>query len=655
MLSRLIGLCFLLVVIAAPVLAAGEEAPPWLLQASLLKVPTYEKDVPAVVLLKDQLVVVGEDGRLTTTTTFVIRILTHEGRGYARAIELYLTNSGKVREITAWLMRPNGFVKKYAKDQTSDRISEPNDVYDEYRVKEIDASDDADAGVVFGYQATSEERPLFNQDIWRFQNRLPTLGSSYRLALPAGWRATSITFNHQKIEPNVKGTSYVWELRDLAPIKPEPASPQVSSLAPRIAVNYFLADSGYSARAFENWTQVSRWATELHDPQAVPDESVSAKARELTANSRTELDRIKAIAHFVQGLQYISIDIGVGRGNGYRPHAASKVLAKSYGDCKDKANLMRAMLRALNITAYPIAIYSGDQTHVREEWASPIQFNHCIIAVKVSDETQSPTVVQHATLGRLLIFDATDTTTPVGDLPEDEQGSFALLIAGEAGQLLRMPTLPPGSSSLDRRTEVVLNAAGSISATVHERAGGQTAADFRRQFVGLTTTDYKKMIESWVSAGATAASVSRVEPKDNMEGGRFDLDVDFTVTNYAQLMQNRLLVFQPAIVSRHEMLALTEPTRKNPIVLDSQAFSETVHIKLPEGFDVDELPDAVKLDTTFGSYRTSFEVKNGELVFTRSLAQRAAIMPSDQYQAVRSFYEKMRAAEQSPVVLARKQ
>ena len=655
MLSRLIGLWFLLVVIAAPTLAAGEEAPPWLLQASLLKAPTYEKDVQAVVLLKDQLVVVGEDGRLTTTTTLVVRILTHEGRGYARAIELYLTNSAKVREITAWLMRPNGFVKKYAKDQTSDRISDPNDVYDEYRVKEIDASDDADAGVVFGYQATSEERPLFNQDIWRFQNRLPTLGSSYRLALPAGWRATSITFNHEKIEPSVKGTSYVWELRDLAPIKPEPASPQVSNLAPRIAVNYFLADSGYSARAFENWTQVSRWATELHDPQAVPDESVSAKARELTANSRTELDRIKAIAHFVQGLQYISIDIGVGRGNGYRPHAASKVLAKSYGDCKDKANLMRAMLRALNITAYPIAIYSGDQTHVREEWASPMQFNHCIIAVKVSDETQSPTVVQHATLGRLLIFDATDTTTPVGDLPEDEQGSFALLIAGEAGQLLRMPILPPGSSSLDRRTEVVLNAGGSISATVHERAGGQTAADFRRQFVGLSTSEYKKMIESWVSAGATAASVSRVEPKDNMEGGRFDLDVDFTVTNYAQLMQNRLLVFQPAIVSRHEMLALTEPTRKNPIVLGSQAFGETVHIKLPEGFDVDELPDAVKLDTTFGSYRTSYEVKDGELVFTRMLAQKATTIPSDQYQSVRTFYEKIRAAEQSPVVLARKQ
>ena len=71
------------------------------------------------------------------------------------------------------------------------------------------------------------------------------------------------------------------------------------------------------------------------------------------------------------------------------------MLAKAYGDCKDKANLMRAMLKTVGITAYPVFIYSGDATLVREEWPSPTQFNHCIIAMKVGDETQAPTVVQH--------------------------------------------------------------------------------------------------------------------------------------------------------------------------------------------------------------------------------------------------------------------
>jgi hypothetical protein len=161
------------------------------------------------------------------------------------------------------------------------------------------------------------------------------------------------------------------------------------------------------------------------------------------------------------------------------------------------------------------------------------------------------------------------------------------------------------------------------------------------------------MIESWVSRGATGAKVSRVDPKDNNEGGRFDLDVDFSAINYAQLMQNRLLVFKPAIVSRQESLSLTEATRKHPVVLESRAFSETVRVKLPAGFEVDELPDPLKLDATFGSYNITYAVKDGELVFTRTLAQRAGTIPAAQYQAVRSFFERIRAAELAPVVLAR--
>ena len=180
----------------------AEEAPQWLQQAAAIKVPTYDKEVLAVVLRTEQNIVFNSDGKLVTNTLYAVRILSREGRGYADATELYLTQSGKINEMRAWLIRPNGIVKKYGKDETADRISDPNDIYNEYRVKEIDATNDAEAGAVFGYEASSEERPLFTQDIWRFQDRLPTLQSRYSLTLPSGWRASSLTFNHDKIEPS---------------------------------------------------------------------------------------------------------------------------------------------------------------------------------------------------------------------------------------------------------------------------------------------------------------------------------------------------------------------------------------------------------------------------------------------------------------------
>jgi hypothetical protein len=272
----------------------------------------------------------------------------------------------------------------------------------------------------------------------------------------------------------------------------------------------------------------------------------------------------------------------------------------------------------------------------------------------VNDETQSPAIIQHPTLGRLLIFDATSEHTAVGDLPTPEQGSLALILAGDSGTLTRMPTMAPESSQLDREADVVLSAEGDITATLKERSTGQTAVFERALFRKLPAPDYRHAIEEWLTRGTTSATVSRVQPDDSNVDGRFGLDVDFSARAYGQLMQGRLLVFKPAIVSRREALFLTEARRSQPIVLESHAFTETVRVKLPTGFDVDELPDVVRLDTTFGSYKTSYEVKDGALTFTRTLAQRAGTIPAEQYQSVRSFFEKIRAAEQAPIVLVKK-
>jgi hypothetical protein len=653
---KLIGLGILILTIASGARAAGDDMPAWLQQAAKATVPVYEKDVPAVVLAAEQRVTVNEDGRVTTVNTFAVRILAREGRKYAQAVAFYESDAGKIRELRAWLIRPAGPVKKYGKDETIDAMEDPNDIYNESRFKMINASDDADAGAIFGYQSTTEERSIFSQDIWSFQDRLPTLSSRYVLTLPTGWTAKGVTFNHAPIVPSNTGSTYTWELSDLAPITAEPSSPRVTSLAPRLAIGYFPPGDTTSPnfKTFSTWEEVSYWLYGLHDPQSNANDALAEKARQLTANAKSELDKIRSIATFVQSIRYISIDIGVSRGGGMRPHTANEVFAKSYGDCKDKANLMRAMLKVVNITSYPVVIYSGDPYYVREEWASPFQFNHCIIAIKVGHETQTATVITHPKLGRLLIFDATDDTTLVGDLPEHEQGSWALVVAGESGSLLRMPVTPAESNLLDRQVVASISGEGLLSASIQEKAAGRWASGYRSEFRQLSRPDYQKAIEGWISAGATAATVNKVEPTDDAVAGRFNLDVDFVAPAYGQLMQNRLLVFKPAMVSRRDSLALTATKRTQPVVLRSNAYSETVRVKLPVGFDVDEIPDAVNLDTPFGTYNTSYEVKDGQLLFTRKLVQRATTVPVEQYNSVRSFFEKIRSAEQSPVVLARK-
>jgi hypothetical protein len=127
--SSLACLAFILLVFTATATPA-DEAPAWLQQAAAATVPTYDRDVPAVVLRNEQNVTVESDGK----------ILNRDGRSFAEAAEMYLTKAGKVKDLHAWLIRTNGFVKKFGSDQTLDEIADANDIYNEYRIKSIDAS-----------------------------------------------------------------------------------------------------------------------------------------------------------------------------------------------------------------------------------------------------------------------------------------------------------------------------------------------------------------------------------------------------------------------------------------------------------------------------------------------------------------------------------
>jgi hypothetical protein len=530
-------------------------------------------------------------------------------------------------------------------------------MYNEVRLKRIRASAEAAPRSVFGYESVSEDSAIFTQFEFQFQfqQTLPSLLSRFVISVPAGWRVESVTFNHAPIQPAVMGSTYTWQLENLSAVDYEPASPELTSLVPRVAVSLFPPEGRTTTlKPFATWQDVSRWLSELNDSQVIVDETVIAKAKSLTAGATTDYDRVAAIGKFVQGLQYVSIQTGTGRGGGYKPHSSAEVLAKAYGDCKDKANLMRALLKAVGIVAYPVAIYSGDPEYVREEWPSPQQFNHAILAAALPGDKRMPSMLMHPSLGQLLIFDPTDPETPVGDLPDHEQGSFALIVAGDRGGVMRMPVTAPEANRLERDVRATIGADGSIAATLRERSVGQAATGERREFRSVPRADYDKGIESWVTHSVAGARVSNIVVTDSESSNTFSLEADLAAARYGQLMQNRLLMFKPAMVSRRSSLFLTEPHRKHPIVLPSLASTETARFKLPAGFQVDEVPEPVKLEAAFGSYSAVHTVENGELVFTRTLTLRRSILPPEQYPAVRSFYERILAAEQAPAVLMRR-
>jgi hypothetical protein len=122
---------------------------------------------------------------------------------------------------------------------------------------------------------------------------------------------------------------------------------------------------------------------------------------------------------------------------------------------------------------------------------------------------------------------------------------------------------------------------------------------------------------------------------------------------YAQSLQSHLLMFRPLIVGRPDPGVGGGEPRTQPLELEDESFAETLHVAVPEGFELDELPPPVSVDAPFGTYRFAGEMKDGRLAFTRRLELRRTTVPAAESASVRAFFEAVRAAENAQVVLVR--
>ena len=637
----------------APSVSVADQAPPWLRQAAAAAASGGQGAGRAAILLDEARVLVEEGGRITTTHRRAVRILTREGRREAAGRVIYQTGTGKVKSMRGWMIWPDGGVREYAKDHVVDVEAAPNDVYNEVRAQVVLASDEAVPGAVFGAESVLEDKSVFTQLEWEFQDDLAVAISRISISVPAGWRPNGVVYNHEQVDPVVAGTSYTWELRDLAPIELEPHGPALSSIAPWLAVSLVPSPGASTGigKTFASWQEVARWLSDLAEPQTAASAPLAEKARSLAHGAASEFDRIRAIGRYVQEVNYVSIQTGVGRGGGYRPHAAADVFAKSYGDCKDKANLMRAMLKVIGLDSYPVAAFSSDRAHVREDWPSPQQFNHAIVAVPLTEAVDAAAVGSYPGLGRLLFFDPTDPHTPMGLVPAEEEGSQVLLVARDRGELLRMPSSGPEANRLERHLDLSLGPDGSLAGRMEELAYGHAATARRRTSQPGPSQDRKRM-ESRLAKAGSGAEITSLDSSERADHLR--LALEFRIPRYARSMGGTLLVLNANVLPASSSVHLAAGSRKYPVVLESEAIVETLRMRLPDGFEVDELPRPAEGTASFGAHSWSCVVNEGYLICRHSVTVKGATVPAERYEEARSFFAHADNAAERTLVLSRR-
>ncbi len=629
---------------------AADEIPQWVRQAAAVQVPAYPAKVTSVVVFQEEAVTVEPDGRRVMRERGAIRVL-QAGGDAIEAYRAYNTRNGRIRDFQGWLIPPASKAVPFGKGRVMDVALSAN--WDEQRAKVLEAGS-MTPGSVFAWEAIEEEKTVFTQYPYRFQGRSPVLVSRFTLTLPAAWEVRGTVFNHDKIDPQIDGATYTWELRDLPWVEREDYSPSLAALVPRLMVSYFPpAGNPAGLQGLKDWTAVSTWLARLMDPPAEVTPAIQAKAAQLTAHATGELDKIRAIAAFTQATTYVSVDMNVTRGGGYTPHRAEDTLARNYGDCKDKATLMRALLKASGIDAYALVIYANDRTYVRSDGASPSQFNHAIVAIRISSGIALPSVLPDTPAGRLLIFDPTDPITPVGDLPREEQGSFALLITPEHGALLSMPLLPAAANRVESEAEATMDLAGHIDARLKREYYGQSGAGLREIEKLQGHEEVKKRFERGLSQRLNGVLLKQVELQPAKDENRLTVNLSVSAERFGQILQDRLMVVRPGLLTAGGDYAFANRKRGAPIRLEADLRRQSIRIKIPEDFKLDELPAAAKIESRYGTLEAVWTVQDGEIVMHETLEVRETVAPASEYGQVRAFFDQVAGAQNAPVVFVR--
>jgi hypothetical protein len=640
------ALCF------APLAFASkpDSVPDWVRAAAAQTLPSYAPETNAVVLLHDVTYSVAPDGRAVEHVRRVVKILRPGGRDEA-IVNVPFDKDTSVLSLHVWSIGPDGH--EYAvKDNEAVEFGYPGqgNLYADDKFKAVRAPG-RDPGGVVAYEYEQRERPYLREKTWFFQEDVPHVNESFTLELPAGYTYGTVWAHHSSVPAaDLEHQRWRWEMKNTPGIDLDRVMmrPSEMALAGRMTVHYGVAGVADSAQG--SWQAIGEWYQPLAKDRLVATPEIAAKANELAAGKADFYDKTEAISEFVQQqVRYFAIEMGIG---GYQPHYAADIFRNRYGDCKDKATLLSAMLSSVGIHSALMMV--DHRRGVIDPEAPSIVGDHMIAAIEIPKGYDSPrlrSVITARTGRRYLIFDPTWEKTAFGQLEHGLQGGYGVLMEGSDSQIVELPVLPPELNTIHRTASFHLEPDGSLKGKVTEKRFGDLSEDDRSLYTMGDAKEQSHYLDHVLEQDFTSFHVSDVKV-ENAASLNKDLTTSYTISaeRFGKNMGSLLMV-RPRVLGS-EYLVTDHKERVVPINLrETMQTRDDFEIELPKGYKVDEIPEPVELDMGFAAYKSSSSVKDNVLHYSRTYTVRAVTLPAEKYGDLQKLAGVIAADEQNHAVL----
>jgi tetratricopeptide (TPR) repeat protein/transglutaminase-like putative cysteine protease len=466
---------------------------------------------------------------------------------------------------------------------------------------------------------------------WYFQHPLGQVRRArWALAIPAG-RKLNISLQgkvQHGVEKRSSVTVHTFEARAVPPLRPESRSLPARDLLAAATVS-----------TVPSWDYFSSWGRSLTSEVFEMTPQLSSKLKVIAKGAKTVAEKVRrvygyALSEVRYQQDYETFIAGV------KPHAAAVVLARGYGDCKDKSVLIIAMLRSLGIKAQLALIRTRRVGRVHGNVPSQ-QFNHAVVYLP-----------KQAGVARARFLDATAENLDIGTLRGDVQGTKALVLFPAGHRLIDVPYQPSSNNRSDIDFALKLAADGAARGNLNLRLQGHQAGILRKPLANQQILrQYAQSLVHRAYPGAKLQDARAHNLRTVLEP--LLLQISATYADAARKEDGTLRLRLPKLFSWSTLARWTE--RRHPVFFGPPvASSARLSLQLPAGSTLRSKPAdfEVKGACLRVSGRWIHEKQSNTLRYQQLAERRCAEVKASDYDTFRGQVLAVERALQREVVVA---
>jgi hypothetical protein len=621
----------------------ADSVPDWLAAANRVDLNHFGDGSAAVVVEQWNDFTVDAMGKFVLIERKALRVLNR------RSAERYLNAVGfensdsRVLSIQTWTISPSGrVVQSGKKDVITEGAYAEFELFSDDRAKVVKVPG-AEDGSLIGFEVVTQGRIPIAGERFPLEAEIPIRQGEVHISVPSGSLRWFV--NHpdrvEVVSQSANAASFRTVNRPAIP--DEENAPAFSTLASEVVVNY----DPKGPSAVQSWEDVGRAYNPLYATAEKPGTEISAQVEKLSSGKSDLLSRVDALYTYVsREIRYVAVEIGVG---GYQPHPAPDVYKYKYGDCKDKATLLLTMLNDIGLRGYPALVGTRGDIEADPKVPTLATFDHVIVALPVPVSLR-PSVEKFPSYdpqNQILWIDPTSETDPLGQVPEMDQGVFALISYPDHGDLQRIPESPVEQNGIEYTAHVRLQSGGSGTADVEVKYLGVSNAHRHSFYRGRSQSEIRRIFDERVARYVSQAAF-RVASIDGTEDNRKQIVEKFSFTgDFATASSGDSWFLQPLFLAGMAVPEVGPRPRTLPLDVGPPfRLKGEYRLELPTGMHVDRVPDKTSIRSEFGELEIEYSVNGNVLAATYTLSFTLSRIPPEKYPGFRDFVNTSLRAEQ---------